>query len=200
MIKNIVFDLGKVLLDFCPEKYLERKIPKDVCERVYEDMFLSKEWIMLDRGVISEKQAIADIIARDKEMEKYIECAFDNWYELLKPIEKNVDILRKLKDKNYNVYYLSNFHDLAFKYVNKKYSFFKLFDGGIVSYKEKLLKPEKEIYEALLDTYSLVSEECLFIDDTKVNIDAAGKLKIKGIHLDKADNLEKYLKCYDISV
>ena len=198
MIKNIIFDLGKVLLDYDPYTYLEKKIPKDICKEVYEDIFLSNEWVELDRGTISEKQAILNIISRNKHIEKYIADAFDNWYELLKPIKKNIDILKRLKEKNYNVYYLSNFHDLAFQYVNKHYSFFKLFDGGIVSYREKLLKPEKEIYIKIVNTYSLKPEECLFIDDTEKNIDAAKKLKINGIHLDNVNKLESYLNAYDI--
>lgn len=81
--------------------------------------------------------------------------AFDNWYELLKPIEVSINVLKQLKENGYKPYYLSNFHLKAFEYVTKKYEFFKLFDGGVVSYKEKLLKPEVEIYNTLINRYGL---------------------------------------------
>ncbi len=132
MIKNIIFDLGNVLLDFNPRNYLKNKIEEKYIENVYEAIFKSKEWPMLDRGTITEKEAEKNIITRNKEYENEIKEAFNNWYELLTPIQISVQILNSLKKKGYKLYYLSNFHCAAFDYVSDNYDFFKLFDGGVI--------------------------------------------------------------------
>ena len=118
-------------------------------------------------------------------------------FEILQPIEENVKLLPKLKEK-YNLYILSNFHQPAFEHIFKKYDFFRLFDGHTVSCYYYLLKPEKEIYDTLIDKFNLIPEETVFIDDTKVNIDACEKEGIRGIHLpdytELKQKLEEFLK------
>ncbi|MDO5517556.1 MAG: HAD family phosphatase [Clostridium sp.] len=200
MIKNIVFDIGNVLLEFNPKEYLKSKISEDKIEDVYEAIFLSREWPMLDRGTITEEQAIINIVNRNKENKELIISAFDNWYELLKPIRASVDVLQKLKENKYNVYFLSNFHLKSFKYVTRKFDFFNLFNGGVLSYEEKLLKPEKEIYETLIERYHLKKEETVFIDDTEKNVAAAIRIGINGIVLENTECLIKELKKYNINV
>ena len=200
LIKNIIFDIGNVLLDFNPEGYLRSKIEEERIEQLYKDVFRSEEWIMLDRGTITERQAKENIIKRSSLNEELINKAFDGWYDILTPIEENVSILKKLSEENYKIYYLSNFHLAAFRYVNTKYDFFNEFDGGVVSFEEKLLKPEAEIYEKIIDRYDLELEETLFIDDTEENINAAKKIGIKTIHLKSQNGLLDELKKYNILV
>ena len=89
--------------------------------------------------------------------------------------------LIKLKEAGYGVYYLSNFFQKAEEDCEERMGFLELTDGGILSYKDKVTKPDKQIYELLLDRYGLKAEECVFLDDTKKNIDGAGTVGIKGI-------------------
>ncbi|MEG0307155.1 MAG: HAD family phosphatase [Clostridium sp.] len=183
MIKNVIFDIGNVLLSFNPMEYLRRKIDNEgKVQKIYEEIFLSEEWLMLDRGIITEIEAVDRLCSRHKEDAELINIAMDNWYELLKPIEEAVNGLEELNNRGYNLYYLSNFHDMAFKEINKTHGFFKLFHGGVVSYEEKLLKPEKEIYERLVERYKIIPKESIFIDDTKLNVEAAKRLGFKTIH------------------
>ena len=200
MIKNVIFDLGNVLLNFEPKGYLKSKIPIEKIEIVYKSIFQSEEWVSLDRGTITEEEAKDNIISRNIEYKEYINIAFENWYDILTPVEKNIRILEKLKQNKYKIYYLSNFHDLAFKYVTKKYDFFKKFDGGVVSYEEKMLKPECEIYERIIKKYNLNPNECVFVDDTKINVDAAMECGLYGIHLKDIDTLEENLEKYNIEL
>ena len=193
MYKNIIFDLGNVLLSFNPKDYLKSKISEDRIDNVYKAIFQSEEWVMLDRGTITEKDAINRIIERNNTYRDDINLAFKDWYDILRPIEDAVEVLTKLKKNGYNIYYLSNFHELAFKEVTTKNNFFELFDGGVVSYAEKLIKPEEEIYKLILKRYNLNPKETIFIDDTKLNVDGASKLGIKAIFLEDSKKLRENL-------
>lgn len=200
MIKNIIFDLGNVLLDFNPKVHVKSKVTEEKVEEIYKCIFQSDEWPMLDRGTISEREAKINIINRNIENEELINLVFENWYNILIPIESSVDVLKKLKQQGYNVYYLSNFHLAAFEHVTKKYSFFECFDGGVVSYKENLLKPEKEIYEKIIDKYNLNPSQTVFIDDMKENIEAAIKSGLKGILLKTPKDLKAELQEINVNI
>ena len=197
-IKNIVFDLGRVLIKFEPKEYIEQNVPEEKREDFYNGIFGSTEWLMLDRGTLSYEDAKKIFKERVPGADKQIDRLFDaDLFEILQPIEENVKLLPKLKEK-YNLYILSNFHQPAFEHIFKKYDFFRLFDGHTVSCYYYLLKPEKEIYDILIDKFNLIPEETVFIDDTKVNIDACEKEGIRGIHLpdytELKQKLEEFLK------
>ncbi|MBK1810404.1 HAD family phosphatase [Clostridium sp. YIM B02505] len=199
MYKNIIFDIGNVLLSFNPIEYLSSKIkqPEKVLE-VHKELFQSEEWIMLDRGTITEEDAKNAIITRSINNGDLIKLSFENWYDLLTAIEPSVEVLKLLKASDYKVYFLSNFHLLAFEHIIEKYDFFKLFDGGIVSYKEKLIKPEEAIYRRLVEKYDLIPEESIFIDDVEENVEGARKLGINTILLKDPTSLKEHLKTYNI--
>ena len=197
-IKNIVFDLGWVLIKFEPKEYIEQNVPEEKREDFYNGIFGSTEWLMLDRGTLSYEDAKKIFKERVPGADKQIDRLFDvDLFEILQPIEENVKLLPKLKEK-YNLYILSNFHQPAFEHIFKKYDFFRLFDGHTVSCYYYLLKPEKEIYDTLIDKFNLIPEETVFIDDSKVNIDACEKEGIRGIHLpdytELKQKLEEFLK------
>lgn len=200
MINNIIFDIGNVLLGFNPKEYLKSKVAEEKLEEIYKCIFQSDEWPMLDRGTISEEDAKLNIINRNIENKELINLVFENWYDILIPIESSVNVLKKLKQKGYKVYYLSNFHLAAFEHVTKKHDFFQLFDGGVVSYKENLLKPEKEIYEKIIDKYDLEPIQTIFVDDTKENIEAAIKSGLKGILLNNPKDLIIELSKFDVTI
>lgn len=198
MVKNIIFDLGNVVLKYDNLAYLRSKVEdNDKIDKLRDIIFGGPEWIMLDEGTITEETAIEQICRNNPELEADIRNVFDNWYSLLEPIESAVEIISELKEKGYKLFFLSNFHDKAFQVVVEEYPFFTLFDGGIASYREKIIKPNLEIYRKLLDGYKLKPEECIFIDDVNENIIAGEQVGIKGIHLRDVsilrEELEKYL-------
>jgi FMN phosphatase YigB (HAD superfamily) len=199
LIKNIIFDLGNVLLNFQPIEYLSNKISdKEKVAEIYEIIFRSKEWLDLDRGVISESEAIEVFCRRNPENDHLIRTCMDNWCDMFTPIEGSVEILKQLKAKGYKTYILSNFHELAFEYVAKEHDFFKHFDGGIISYREKLLKPEGEIYMKLSEIHGLNPQESLFIDDTEVNVAGARESGFHAIHFKNPEQLLEAMKGYNI--
>ena len=194
MIKNIIFDLGNVLIRFKPEEFINKNIKKEYREKFFNVIFKGQEWADLDRGILEYSDAVKIFSEKIPECSSEIKKLFDNYIlDVLEPIEKNIEIMKSLKGK-YKLFVLSNFHYPAFDYIFKNWEFFKYFDGKIVSGHCKLLKPEKKIYELLCSTYSLKPNECVFIDDTKANIKAAEEFGINGIHLTDINILEEKLK------
>ncbi len=193
MIKNVIFDLGNVLLNFQPKELLKSKgLNKQDLDFVYKEIFLSDEWVELDRGTISRKEAFNSITARNPENVELL-LQFTNFEEILTPIEDNVGIVAELKNRGYNTYYLTNYHRDAFEYAFSNFDFFNNFDGGIVSADVKLIKPDPMIYKTISEKYQLKPEESLFIDDTKKNVEAAAELGFNTIHLVEKEQLKKLL-------
>ena len=99
-----------------------------------------------------------------------------------------------LKKEGFKLYYLSNFPEDIFDEVEAKYDFFRIFSGGLISAKAKVSKPDERIFRKLLDTYSLLPEESLFIDDTHANAISAETLGISVIHLSEPSSLKDKLQ------
>jgi HAD superfamily hydrolase (TIGR01509 family) len=174
MIRNIVFDLGNVLISFIPSEYLKKKnYPSNIRNTIINDIFKSEEWKKLDNGDINVTEAIDSIASKSALKKEEIALVFSFRIDLMFPLDDNVRLLPELKKQGFRVYYLSNFHLDSFEIVKNDYYFFRYFDGGIISADIKLSKPGIEIYRYFLDKYSLKPEECLYVDDIEENIDAA---------------------------
>lgn len=197
--KNIIFDLGNVLIDFKPLDYVRSKIDDFVkADEVYQCIFRSPEWLMIDRGIVTEENAINSICDHNPELSSQIRLVMTDWYHMLTLINDVFEILQELKHKGYKLYFLSNYQLLAYEYILKEYPLFAYFDGGIFSFKEQLLKPEPEIYERLMKTYALRPEESIFIDDMKENIEAALNLGFSAIHFTSSAELREELQNYKV--
>ena len=197
MIKNIVFDLGNVLLDFDPERYLEALgYQGKVKEQLKSEIFKTDEWLMLDRGTISQEEAVEIWQQRNPDLRGEIADVMTDWEKILTLKKESLEILESLAAKNYNLYILSNFHEKAFTYVSNKYNFFDYFDGKVISADIGMIKPDPEIYEHLLNKFNLEAGTTLFIDDSKKNIAAAINKGIRVIHFKDAKSLKEELKLY----
>lgn len=199
MIRNIVFDIGNVLMDFHPLPYVARLLDDEaLAKQVAPLVFGSEEWLMLDRGTISQQDAADRIAARNPGLAEPIHRTFDSWMPLMTPLEPTVILLPRLKNAGYRLYYLSNFHVLAWQWMWERHGFFQMFDGGAVSYALRSLKPEPEIYLALLSQNGLNAEECVFLDDREENVEAAVALGIRGIHVYEGADVAALLAKEDI--
>ncbi len=201
MIKNIIFDLGNVLLKFKPEEFLLRfTSDKEHIKQFVPKITRSKLWLDLDKGLESLKNAEIIFISKYPEEEELISLFFNHWMEMLTPIEENISILLDLSKSGYNTYILSNFIKEAFKFVKEKFDFFTVFDGQIISGEEKVIKPEEAIYETLLKRYQLIPEESLFIDDVLFFLKPAKKLGISTIWNQPHTDLRKELKKFNVVI
>ena len=194
MIKNIIFDIGQVLLSYTPYEYVHSIIDNQTkAERLLSNLFLSSLWLDLDRGIKTYEDVLQELLELNPEDIESYKFLLEHWTDMLLPIQSNVDLLKSLNQ--YNLYYLSNFQCIAFHEIITKHDFFQLFIGGIVSFKEHLMKPEPEIYETLLAKYNLLPTECIFIDDSYPNIEAAHLLGFHAIHFTPSCNLRSEIDC-----
>ncbi|MFN8241996.1 MAG: HAD family phosphatase [Bacteroidales bacterium] len=195
MIRNIVFDLGNVLLNWNPEQHFIRKgLSHEEREVILSEVFRAPEWPMLDNGDLSLWEAVERISVRSTLNTDQILAAFNSRLEILFPLDFNIKLLPGLKKAGFKLYYLSNFPEDIFDEVTAKNSFFTLFDGGIISARVRLSKPDPEIFRHLAGNYNLEYGETLFIDDIKTNVDAAVSLGMKGIHLKDQTGLRAHLE------
>lgn len=201
MIKNVVFDIGKVLLDYQPMQFLSSLGFEDA-ESIYLNQTIFKDdlWQQLDRGTVTKNEAIEAYCAIAPAHAKSINLIMNTWHEMLTLIEGSSELLRELIAKGYDVYLLSNFQEDGFQEIYKKYTFLGEVKGRVVSYEAKLLKPEKEIYSHLMKKYNLVPEETVFIDDLAENIAAAIEVGIKGIIFESAEKTREHLKSLGVKI
>ena len=192
-IKNIVFDFGGVLIDWNP-RYFYRDIFKVKSEM---EFFLrdicGQDWIMKQDAGYSFSEATKELQNQHPEYSSEIDMYHKNWEIMIGgEIFENTKLLKTLKTK-YRLFGLTNWSAEAFPIVYHRYSFFKTFEGIVVSGQEKMVKPNKDIYKLLLDRYRLLAVESLFIDDNINNIGMAKELGFFTIHVNGNQTLEEQL-------
>lgn len=194
MIKNIIFDIGNVLTDFRWKEFLTDKgFEGDLLARIVKASVMNPAWAEFDRGVWSEEATLQAFIDADPGIEKELHVAYDNIKGMVTPRDYAIPWLKELKAGGYKVLYLSNFSRKAEVECSDCLSFMPYMDGGILSYREKLIKPDPAIYQLLLQRYQLEASESVFLDDTLVNVEAARELGIHGIHFVTREQAEEEL-------
>ena len=182
MIRNIVFDIGNVLVAFRWQEYFaEFGYPQDIYDRLCKATALNPVWSEYDRGVWTEEEVLQGFIAADPELEPVIRETLGSLEGLLVLYDYAVEWVKELKAKGYKVYYLSNYSWPAIRDCAKELEFLPYMDGGILSFLEKVIKPDAAIYHLLMNRYGLKPEECVFLDDTEKNIIGAQAAGMNGI-------------------
>lgn len=181
MIKNVVLDMGNVLLDFNPEFVLsEFCSSEEEKEVIRKELFEGPEWALGDKGDIKDKDRF-DLV-KGRVPEKYHEalkkCA-DHWDICMDPLPGAENFCRRVKEMGLRIYVLSNASDLFYTYF-PKFLPLQFFNGVFVSSDYLMLKPDVKIYETFLNKYGLDPKECLFVDDRKENVEGAEKAGMNG--------------------
>ena len=193
MIKNIIFDIGNVLLYFYPFEYLKKKYSYEDAKFLFSAIFDTDEWLELDRGTITEEEALSVFIERNPKKENILREVMCDFYNIFTPIESSVEILKHLRHQGYTLLFLSNIHLGIYEHIIDKYEFLKEFNGGIISAKVNMLKPDEDIFFSIIKKYKIKPEESLFIDDTAHNIETAANLGFVTIHLTNPDTFQEDL-------
>jgi 2-haloacid dehalogenase len=201
-IDTIIFDLGGVLIDWNP-RYVYRKIFKteEEIEWFLENVTTS-EWNENQDAGYPLHKATEELIAKHPEWEPEIKAYYGRWLEMLgDSIHETVEILQQLKKTGrYKLYALTNWSGETFPHALKRFEFFKLFDGVVVSGEEKLRKPSAEFYKILLDRYHLDPSTTIFIVESLRNITGAESVGIAGIHCHNTKQLTEELQRLGIEI
>ncbi|MDC0378225.1 MAG: HAD family phosphatase [Flavobacteriaceae bacterium] len=201
-MKTIIFDLGGVLVDWNPEYVYLNEFDGDRKKmNWFFDNICTSDWNEEQDGGKLIKIATKERIKLFPEHEKLIKMYYGRWEEMLKgEIIESVNILKKLKSKNYKLIALTNWSFETFPVAIRRFDFLKLFDGIVVSGKIKMLKPFKDIYNYTINKHKLSPSECVFIDDRVSNVQGAINCGIKGIHFQSSKQLIRELKKLNIEI
>lgn len=198
-IKNIVFDLGGVLIDWNPD-YLYRTIFPDEGER---RRFLTEvctmDWNEEQDAGRSLKEGTAHLVQKFPEYETQIRAFYDRWEEMLGgPIEGTLEVLRHIKSHtDTKLYALTNWSAETFPRAMDLFDFLHWFDGRVVSGEEGIRKPAPEFYRLLIDRYGIRPEESVFVDDNARNLVPAASLGFHTIHFKSPAQFREDLMALD---
>lgn len=205
MIKNVVFDIGNVLVKFDWENYYKSfGMSDEAYEKVVNATVKHPVWNEIDRGVMTEEEVLEAFIKNDPSVEKELRMVYENFDGLLKLFEYTKGWILDLHKRGYKVYCLSNMSHKAVRECWNALNFVGMLDGFVLSCDVQVTKPEPEIYNILFKQYDLNPDECVFFDDLPSNIEGANKLGMHGIvfknvaqaeaDLSKLENVENYGK------
>lgn len=195
-INTIIFDLGGVLIDWNPE-YVFRKIFVEEKEMKY---FLSEvctsDWNIQQDAGRPLAQATEILVDQFPEYEPQIRAYYGRWEEMLGgAIEGTVALLKQLHTQNsHRIYALTNWSHETFPIALERYDFLKIFEGILVSGQEKLIKPDRRIYDLILNRYQINPKEALFIDDSLKNVDGAKAVGLHAVQFISPEQLRKDLE------
>ena len=179
-VDSIIFDVGMVLVNYDWKSYLDTfPYPREVKERIGQAVFASQTWNEQDRGDLPPDEYVRQFVKNDPQLEKEI-------LQVLSTNERTISVydyaetwVRYLKEKGFHLYILSNYPERLLEKTRPDMTFLKYMDGIVFSSEVKQIKPEPEIYQALLPTYKIHPRRAVFLDDRQANLDAAAKF---GIH------------------
>ena len=198
-IKAIIFDFGGVLIDWSPHNLYKDYFANDAAI----DAFLAEidfyAWnAEQDRGR-TFAEAVAVQSAKFPHRADLIKAYADNWINSITGVKADVvELLYRLKEKGYPIYGLSNWASETFLQVKEEFTFLQDFDDVVLSGEVKLIKPDPEIFHYLLGRIPENAKECLFIDDSLANIQAAQRLGFHTIRFQSAEKLHHELKEYEL--
>lgn len=197
-----VFDFGGVLIEWNP-RHLYRKIfgADEGGMEHFLTHICSVTWNLMQDAGRSFDEGVAELTGRYPEHAELIAAYHDRWEEMVPyAYDDTVAILEELAAGGTRVFGITNFPAEKFELARKRFGFFDLFEGIVVSGEVRLIKPDAGIFLHFLDRFGLRAEDCVFIDDSAINTDAASKLGFHTAHHDTAANLRSRLAGFGMSL
>ena len=196
MYKNILFDMGNVIMDFSPD-YILSMYTKDVklINFLKYKILYTVAWARSDKGELTEEGIYDETIkGLDEKYHSIAKEVIYGWYNYKTESKEIYELMKELKNKGYRLFLCSNAAESFHKYEDKIEAF-KLLEAKVVSADIGQVKPDKEFFEYLLNTYRLKPEECFFIDDLAVNVKGAYECGIDGYQYNgNAGLLRKFME------
>lgn len=196
MIKNVVFDIGNVLVNFrWRELMAQLQLSKEAQDRFEDYVFGSKWWHEFDHSTMDEEEVLCHLREDNEEYRDAFELVWENRDKLVEPYEYAVTWIADLQAAGYRVYLLSNYPATLFSMhaENGSFPFLDMVDGKVVSGYVKMIKPEPDIYEYLVENYGLKASECVFLDDRAENVEGAKQVGMHGIQVHNYEQAKREL-------
>ena len=195
MAKNVIFDLGGVVIEWNPDRILAGYYADPAVRTIMKSaLFLHPDWLQLDRGTLNEADLLVRAAGRTGRPAAELSGLFAAVRESLHTKSETVALLEKLSARGVPLYCLSNMSSDIFAYLRERHSFWGAFHGIVISGDIQMVKPEREIFEFLLRRYDLAAAQTVFVDDSRPNIEAAGELGIHPVWFKDAQQCELELE------
>ena len=195
MIKNIIFDVGNVLVEVRWDEVMqELGFEGEVLKRVSEATVRSDIWSDYDRSLRSDEEILASFVANEPELEREIRLFMEHESDTIRRFPYAREWVKSFRDNGYHCYILSNYPRTTHEKTRDERDYEEFVDCAIYSCQVQLIKPEPEIYQTLLTRYGLIADECVFLDDNIMNVKAARKLGIYAIQFTTKEAAEQELR------
>ena len=181
-VKNVVFDLGGVLLEWSPERILGDFYPEAAQRALLKQaLFLHPDWALLDRGDLGEAELLERVAARTQRPMAELTALLDAMRASLEVKPATLELVRELERRGVPLYVLSNMSVSVYQYLRRRHDFWDAFRGIVISGEVRLAKPEPAVFEHLLTRHGLRAAETVFIDDMSLNTEAARGVGMRAI-------------------
>ena len=196
MIRNMVFDIGNVLMDFRWRDYMRSLFGENeaLIQTINRGIWHNGCWAAMDKGEMDGADTLRSAVAFAPRYEKEIRLTLDRVARAFHKCDYAIPWVRELKSMGFQVYFLSNYSAFSIKANPGVLDFIPFMDGGVFSFQVKAVKPEPAIYRCLCEKYGLKPEECLFTDDVPENVKGAQRCGFQGIVF------EGYEKTYPVII
>ena len=181
MINTVIFDIGMVLVYFrWKELFTDLGFQGEKFETIANATVHNPWWNEFDKGIMSVEEVVEKYIEKAPQYRQEIAEIYEHSHEFIETFDYTFSWIQELKEKGYKVYVLSNWSEPAYEANKDTYlSFLKEVDGGILSFREGIIKPDRAIYQRLCDRYQIDPGEAVFLDDNAANVEAAREF---GLH------------------
>jgi HAD superfamily hydrolase (TIGR01509 family) len=195
--RNVIFDLGGVVIEWNPERILRRFYADEALRGTMRAaVFRHSDWLDLDRGTLQEAELVSRVASRTGRPVAELEALMDAVRASLETKPETVALLERLHARGVPLYCLSNISSSMFEHLRQWHTFWGVFRGIVISGDLQIMKPEREIFELLLNRYGLEAADTVFVDDNEPNVTAARAVGISGVWFKDAQQCERELEAH----
>jgi putative hydrolase of the HAD superfamily len=184
-VRNVIMDLGGVMLEWNPDHLLTPIQPDPELRRQLRSRIFSHDWHQFDRGMLTELQLLDRLQVSTGLSRDEVLALFEAVRGHLSEKTETVTLVRALRQRGFDIYCLSNMPAPMYEHLRLRHTFWDVFRGVVVSGEIQMMKPEPQIYLHLLERFGLIARESVFVDDMQANVDAA---KAVGLHAIRFQN------------
>jgi putative hydrolase of the HAD superfamily len=192
-IRNVIMDLGGVMLEWNPDQLLTRFQPQPGLRGQLRAAIFGPDWHLFDRGHLSEAQLLDRLAAGSGQTRDELVEIIAAVRESLLEKPETVKLARALQQRGLDLYCLSNMPSPIYEHLRRRHTFWDVFRGVVISGEIQLMKPEPQIFVHLLERFGLQAQESVLVDDLQANVDGAKSVGLHAIRFQNATQCQQEL-------